>query len=586
MSGEPTRARARLAPGLWLFGDAAIAALVAGPAETLLLFLLSPEIPLTLGGFAATLWALLPQITVVYVVLAPALVMLGLALRVGKTARRGLSVRYVLRFLLFDTALLTGAAAYQWSQLGFLLPDAARVALALTTTSLGAAALIALVLSIVDARRPGVVGKPWLLALCIGLVVSLTAAATLRRVKVEPPQPIDLPGFAPLRDLLLVEFPALGGDDLDLYMERGSVGAMESLQERGARVALEGGAPANTISLHATLATGQGPAEHGVVSSVRYRPRGARRSFGVFPRALLLRPLLRTPLWERIPVRAGDLRVPSLPGIAASLRIPLARVGVPLEPRRTPPGSLSVTSQSLRPGEKVLVGARPVSCPDEAGAADRFLDPPAEDLPSSLELGSILEASLEADRCALAIARAALEEGRWPIVHLRLGGHYRVAYQFAGWRQDRPARGVADREIRAYGRVLTRYVRELDPELGALFEAAGEDALIALASPHGIRAREDAERLLAELIGRTAPTGTHAGPPPGVLVLAGPGVRSGQRVERSMQLESLLPTILWALGLPVAADMGGEARALFEEEFVRDNPVIGLPSYGAPAKAP
>ena len=171
-------------------------------------------------------------------------------------------------------------------------------------------------------------------------------------------------------------------------------------------------------------------------------------------------------------------------------------------------------------------------------------------------------------------------------MHVRLGGHYRVAYHFAGWRADRPARGVADREIRAYGLVLARYVRELDPELGTLFEAAGVDALIALASPHGIRAREDAERLLAELIGRTAPTGTHAGPPPGVLVLAGPGVRQGERIARPMRLESLLPTTLWALGLPVAADMGGEARVLFEDEFVRDNPVIGLPSYGAHPRSP
>ena len=88
----------RIGPALWLFGDASVAALLAGPAETLLLFLLSPESPLTLGGFGSTLWALMPQIVALYVLLGPALVMLGMALRVGKTTRRGLSVRFVLRF--------------------------------------------------------------------------------------------------------------------------------------------------------------------------------------------------------------------------------------------------------------------------------------------------------------------------------------------------------------------------------------------------------------------------------------------------------------------------------------------------------
>lgn len=582
-----TRARSRLSgvgiPALWLFGDAALAALVAGPAETLLLFLLSPEIPLTLGGFVATFVALLPQIIGVFVILGPSAVLLGLALRVGRMTRRSFSVRYTIRFALFDAALLALASWHQWRTLGALLPPTSQLCLALATTTFVLAAVVALVLAIVDQKRPGAVGAPWVVALALGVLVSLAATGAVRRVKVEPPRALALPGFEALRGALVIEIPALDPDDVALFVERGSAETLASLAERGTSVALEPGRVADPVALHASLMTGQGPERHGVFGSVRYRPRDARRSFGVLPRGLLIRPLLDTPLWERIPVDESSLRVVSAPAIARALGVRHARIGDPIAERDDGRMGLVLPAAALSGGAVHDVAGERVECPGFGAVSDEFFDPPHQALASTEELERLVRGALVEDVCALRAATVAVRSGSFAWVSVRLSGHYRVAYQFAGWREDRPARGVSDREIAAYGRTHQRYVRALDPELATLVDATGGSWLVALVSPHGIRARQDADRLVPELLGRTTPTGSHAGPPPGLLIWAGDGVRPGVRITDAVRLESILPTILWAQGFPAAEDMGPIMTGAFDASFVRERPVIALPSYGVTA---
>lgn len=104
-----------IGPGAWRLADALVAALLAGPVEALLLFLLSPDRPLTLRDFLATLIALSPQILLLFVLVGPLVVWLGRLLGVARTTRYGVSPRYVLRFLCFDLALLSLAAVQQAS---------------------------------------------------------------------------------------------------------------------------------------------------------------------------------------------------------------------------------------------------------------------------------------------------------------------------------------------------------------------------------------------------------------------------------------------------------------------------------------
>jgi hypothetical protein len=583
MSAEPAGVRGRVARGwpaaAWLLADASVAALVAWPAETLLLYVLSPEIPLTLGGFLATMLAVLPQVVVVFVLAGPLLVLLGMALAVGRTTRQGLSARYVLRFSLLDTSLLALAAGWQWISLGALLPETARLCLALITSSLVAAALLFALLVLLDNRRPGLASPPWIAAVTVGLVVALTASGLVRRLDVDDLRALDAPGFQPSRPLVIVEVPGLDPDDLVGYMERGQAVSLERLAARGSMVRVHGGPLADPLALHATFVTGRRPRHHGVLASVRYRPAAGRRSFGVLPRGLFLRPLLSTPLWERIPVDHEVARAAGLPLILGGLGVPAAKIGDPLGWPRGTPADLIVPSRSLEAGARVLVGREEVSCSSAGQVHDRFFDPPAERLDVTQSVARLIAASLEEDLCALEVARSAVDERRWPVVHLRLRGHDRVAYQVAGWRAASPARGVSEREIQAFGRTLTRYVRELDPALGRLLDAVPPRSLVAIVSPQGIKARTDVERLAAELLGRTTATGTHAGPSDGVLLLAGEGVRPGAPEGFAMPLRSVLPTLLWAVGLPAAEDMGAVAFARFEEDFVRENPVVAVGTY-------
>jgi arylsulfatase A-like enzyme len=74
-------------------------------------------------------------------------------------------------------------------------------------------------------------------------------------------------------------------------------------------------------------------------------------------------------------------------------------------------------------------------------------------------------------------------------------------------------------------------------------------------------------------------------PPDGVLFLRGPGVRKGYEI-RSARLFDLAPTILQAMGQPVADDMDGAFLAeAFEDSWVRAHPPVHIASYETTPRA-
>lgn len=569
-------------PFLWLLADAAIVAAIAWPAAALLLFLVNPELPFTPAGFLATMLAILPQALLVFVVAGPLLVLLGMALSVGRTTRRGISARYLLRFALLDLILLLLASYDQWRVTATLLPEPARAALAVTVGTFSVAGLVALALIVVDARRPGAVRPSWLAALALGTIVSLALAGDLRRVRIPRAVPLEIRGFAVQRPVLLFEVPGMSLAELEGLAQRGATPSLESLFRSGVVLAVEPTSVPDPLSQHASLVTGRRPEEHRILGSVRFRPRGSDRlSFGILPRGLLFWPSLALGLWEQEPVTHDSLRALPLAGIARGLGLAVAIVGDPLG---TPPPnefSVLVPRAALRRGARIDLGdAGGVTCEELAPLGERFFDPPAAELPTTARFELEVREALEADRCALEAGRLAASTRRFAIVHVRLGGLDRVLRQFAGWRPEAPARGAAERELEAYGRVVARYARELDPAGGALASAGPEDALVALVSPYGYHPRDDLGRLLEALGGVTGATATIRGAPPGALLLAGEGVAAGERGAFTTPLVSVLPTLLWGAGLPAAADMGPVAFEAFTPEFVAAHPLVTVPSYG------
>ncbi|RMF71007.1 MAG: hypothetical protein D6738_14905, partial [Acidobacteria bacterium] len=473
---------------------------------------------------------------------------------------------------------------WQWSRVAALLPGPARLCLALMTTTLLVSTVALLALAVAQARVPSRAVAPWLAAIAAGCLVALAVTGSIRRIEFDRPRALSIPGFAAERSVVILEIPALDPADLRLYDERGHAETLGRLVAGGSIARIREPRIADPVALHGTLITGRPARAHGILGAVRYRPATGRRSFGILPRGLLLRPLLRTPLWERVPVDRRVLRVAALPQIARGLGVPMARIGDPLD-WKAGPGELEVADPRLVAGARFVVAGREIVCPAPAGTAERYFDPPAETLEATPRLERVVADALVQDLCALELAQAAVAAGRWPLVHVRLGGHYRVAYEFAGWRADRRARGATEDEVRAYGLTLTRYVRDLDPALGRLVDALPADGLFVLVSPHGIRPRTDFERLLASLFGRTTATGSHRGPPDGVIVLRGAGVRRGHR-HAGFPVRSVLPTVLWAAGLPAAEDMGPLVTGVFEESWREGHPVIAIPSFDAPRPRP
>ncbi len=412
-------------------------------------------------------------------------------------------------------------------------------------------------LVLVSLRRPGWSAGPWGLAVGLGLLVSLGAAAEIRRVKQPEIVPLSLPGIAPTTPILLLEIPGLSPTDFDETVARGLSPGLERLSREGRRISLVAGPLADGIALHASLMTGQSVAEHGLFGAVRYRALGDRRSFAVLPRGLFLRPLLETVLWGRIPVGHEALRAPALPQIAEGLALPSAFIGDPLHWEARPPSQLRIAAESLQPGARVDVGdgGAPLSCADPGDVASWLFDTRIEVEENVPRLARLSREALSRDLCALELGRRVLATGRFPIVAVRLGGHYDIAYEFAGYREGRRARGVSEAESAAFGRVLMRYHRELAPGISALLEASPEPRLVALVSPHGIKSRHELRRLAGALWGRSMPTGTQPGPPRGLLLLAGPPIREGGRVPGVLRLERVLSTLFAAAGLPVAEDM-------------------------------
>lgn len=113
----------------------------------------------------------------------------------------------------------------------------------------------------------------------------------------------------------------------------------------------------------------------------------------------------------------------------------------------------------------------------------------------------------------------------------------------------------------------------VDGWIASLVEAAGPDALVALASPYGLAPPDGWERLRRLLGGggtwRVSPDQC----PDGLLLLAGGPVRSGH-VLAGARIPDLAPTLCYLLGLPVAQYMEGRVLVdAIRPEWVAERPM-------------
>jgi len=177
-----------------------------------------------------------------------------------------------------------------------------------------------------------------------------------------------------------------------------------------------------------------------------------------------------------------------------------------------------------------------------------------------------------------------------------LGGPDVVGHRFWRWREperfaDRPPAG----EVADLGHVIDDYYAYVDGVLGRLLAAAAPDTRVLVVADHGMHA-VNLEREFDD----DAPTGDvnsghHLDAPPGIVVVAGPGLRRADAapdlatltqadLPRLAHILDVAPTLLALLGLPVGDDMPGlPAPALLDDPtLAAANARTRVPTHDTP----
>jgi tetratricopeptide (TPR) repeat protein len=118
---------------------------------------------------------------------------------------------------------------------------------------------------------------------------------------------------------------------------------------------------------------------------------------------------------------------------------------------------------------------------------------------------------------------------------------------------------VSEREFALYQDVVVAGYRFHDMMLGRLLELAGPDATVILLSDHGFHSGTLRPTEIPNVPGGPAVEHRQYG----VLCMAGPGIRTDERVFGAGLL-NIAPTVLTLLGLPVGADMAPPLVQAFE----------------------
>jgi hypothetical protein len=335
----------------------------------------------------------------------------------------------------------------------------------------------------------------------------------------------------------------------DELVGRGELPALAALMARGAHARLRAEPERVPTIVWTTIATGRGPAAHGILSADTRRLTGLRTPVsldaeaGRFAAALgRATDLLR--LTRAQPASATLRSVKTFWNVASEKGL---RVGV-------------VNWWATWPAEAVngwLVSDRAAFKIEKGGPSDREVHPPEafEGLRPLLD-ASQAERARRLDLFHLAAARALRSQAPPDLEAVYLPGLDILTMQLLG---ETPGSDLAALDARL-GAVREQY-RFVDTLLAGEVAGLGAPDVLILVGDPGRLARGAAE------------------PAEGLLVLAGTPVAPGDL--GSVSERDVAPTVLHLLGLPRSRELDGQVlEAALTESFRRDHPVRTVDSYG------
>jgi hypothetical protein len=540
-----------------------------------LLFFLNPALP----------WSAMPVFRAVSWY-AMELGLFSVALHLPLLAMRRPRVRRVLPWTL--TAAFGLAAVLDWthaSHYAYYLPTGINARLIKTAIWLSVAAVMAFytaLLHSLDRRRYG-----WRSRFAFALLSGLSIFVMVERRAAFHPPPSLPPRPAVVEREARPRLWVIGLDTatLDAILPlagRGQLPFLAGILRRGAYGRLESLSPVRPEALWMTLATGKYPWQHGVTGGRLY---SARR---IDPEAeLRLLPVgIGFNRWGLPAARSRLLHGYSRQ--ALTLWEVLPRLGIPSGvvswPASSPVSPESVFAFSDRYfSERADSGE---AWPPALGAwARRFRPEPRAVralLASRFGPGSPppLVTTVAGDLWRESLTEAVLD--RPPAVggfFLVLPGLRQVSRRyFGGFSNVQFQAGQAPDFVEAAERITDYYTR-LDSFLAELWQRHTGDDILAVVSASGIEGSTGWRRVLGELSREASLEGFEADAPDGVLMLYGEGVQPGALLTGA-RLVDVVPTLMYALHLPVARDLDGEVlTSAFDKSFLARHPLTFLTTY-------
>jgi tetratricopeptide (TPR) repeat protein/predicted AlkP superfamily phosphohydrolase/phosphomutase len=389
----------------------------------------------------------------------------------------------------------------------------------------------------------------------------------------------------PERNLLFIGLDGADWDIIDPLVAQGRLPHLARLAREGTRARLRTVTPILSPVVWTSIATGKGPAKHGIIDflarasdgsmvPVTSSLRRARAVWNILGDAGV--PVAVTAWWATWP--AERVR-----GFMATDRIAyqLFRSVAP-EPSTDP--ATDARGKTWPPelyGDLEPRVVRPDAVTDDQLASwvdFRALgEPTADDRERIDELRTIVASTRTYEAIGAELLRrqprgfhAVYNESTDTVAHL-----------FMPFRPPR-RHDVDRRRAAAFGAVVDAAYREADAWVGRMLERVGRGWTVIVASDHGFKHGDNRPT--------TDPRVDH-GPGAdwhdrfGILILWGPDIRSGARVADASVLD-LTPTILALYGLPVGEDMDGRVlEEALEPAFLAAHPPRTVPTYergGAP----
>ncbi len=555
--------------------------LLAGIQLAGLLFFLNPDLPFgawQLGRACAFLGALLGALSVA----------LHAPFTWGRPQRARRILPWAITVVLAAAAILDGVHA---SRFAFFLPPGINVRLIKAALLLGVGALIFFYTALLHSMHRRAYGIRSRVGLTVLALASVYAIGERREAFRPRPEPAPLPSAVALEPRPTLLVVGLEGATLDAVLplaKQGHLPFFARLLEEGAYARLASFGPTAPPAQWTTVATGKLPFKHGISGASVYpaaflpadgtmRLRPAHIGFSAWGRLLV----------ERRPVDASMRRSAALWEILVRLGVPTGVLGWPATDP-VPEGMAFAFSDSYFAGGYHHSSAAPAELAERGllfRVAPQEIDP---------QLSSALGEQVPYDLLA-AVAqdlwRQSLTEFLWEqraaarVRFLLLPGLGEVSREFFGGYAYSQFEGAQGRRHQRAAQSLTAYYRHLDEFLARSWSRLGERRLLAVVSAYGFAAPSGIDRLWRTVTGRGV-EGLDAGAPDGLLLLAGEGIQAGKLLDRA-ELVDAMPTLLYAMGFPIARDLDGEVlTGAFESAFLARHPLSFVPSYETLASQP